>query len=186
MIRDDRSFSIPTLETPRLVLRGPSLSDFADSYAMWRTPEVNRHIGGKARSEEDTWARLLRYVGQWSLLGYGMWIVRERDGGAFVGECGFMDARRELVPRLTAVECGWALVGAHHGKGYATEAMQAALAWGDARFKHAPLDSALVRGRFECMIDDTNTPSIRVAEKLGFARLGPGDYKGEPVVIYRR
>jgi RimJ/RimL family protein N-acetyltransferase len=64
--------------------------------------------------------------------------------------------------------------------------MQAALAWGDARFKHAPLDSTLVRGRFECMIDDTNTPSIRVAEKLGFSRLGPGDYKGEPVVLYRR
>jgi RimJ/RimL family protein N-acetyltransferase len=182
---DETTFAVPVLETARLVLRGPTLADFADSFAMWRTPEVNIHIGGKPRSEEDSWARIQRYVGQWALLGFGMWMVRDKTG-AFVGEVGFMDYHRELVPRLSAVEVGWVFSTAYHGKGYATEAMRAALAWGDEYFKTAPLDSTLVRGRLECMIDHDNAPSIRVADKLGFHRLGDADYKGEPVVLFRR
>ena len=182
---DETTFAVPVLETDRLVLRGPTLADFADSFAMWRTPEVNKHIGGKPRSEEDAWARIHRYVGQWVLLGFGMWMVRDK-AGAFVGEVGFMDYRREIAPKLTAVEVGWVLGTAHHGKGYATEAMRAALAWGDEHFKTAPIDATLVRRRLECIIDADNAPSIRVAEKCGFARVGPGDLKGEPVVIFRR
>jgi RimJ/RimL family protein N-acetyltransferase len=177
--------SPPVIETERLVLRGPTLGDFPESYAMWRMPEVNKHIGGKPRSEEDSWSRMQRYVGHWSLLGFGMWMVRDK-AGVFVGEVGFMDNRREMSPAFTAVEVGWVLMPAHHGKGYATEAMSAVLAWGDEHFKTAPLDARLVRGRIECMIDEGNTPSVRVAEKLGFVRLGPGDYKGEPVVLFRR
>jgi RimJ/RimL family protein N-acetyltransferase len=177
--------TIPVLETERLVLRGPTLADFPESLAMWARPDVNKHIGGKPRSEEDSWSRMQRYVGHWSLLGFGMWIVRETSG-AFVGEVGFMDNRREMTPAFTAVEVGWVLMPAHHGKGYATEAMRAVLAWGDEHFKTAPLDERLVRGRVECMIDEGNDASVRVAEKLGFVRLGPADFKGEPVVMFRR
>jgi RimJ/RimL family protein N-acetyltransferase len=179
------AIATPVLETERLVLRAPTLADFPDSYAMWRMPEVNKHIGGKPRSEEDSWARMQRYVGHWALLGFGMWIVRDK-AGAFIGEVGFMENRREMTPGFTAVEVGWVLVPTVHGKGYATEAMRVVLAWGDSYFEHAPLDERLVRGRVECMIDEGNTPSVRVAEKLGFTRVGPGDYKGEPVVIFRR
>ena len=166
---------IPVLETERLVLRGPTLADFEDSYAMWRTPEVNKHIGGKPRSEEETWARIQRYAGHWVLLGFGMWMVRDREG-EFVGEVGFMDYRRDMTPKLTAIECGWVLTGAHHGKGYATEAMRAALAWGDTHLGQ----------KFECIIDHDNAPSIRVAEKLGFAPYTTGELKGERVVLFRR
>jgi RimJ/RimL family protein N-acetyltransferase len=177
--------TIPVLETERLVLRGPTLADFPESLAMWALPEVNKHIGGKPRNEEDSWSRMQRYVGHWSLLGFGMWIVREKSG-TFVGEVGYMDNRREMTPVFTAVEAGWVLMPSHHGKGYATEAMRAVLAWGDEYFKTAPLDKRLVRGRVECMIDEGNDASVRVAEKLGFKRLGPADFKGEPVVLFRR
>ncbi|HUS31256.1 MAG TPA: GNAT family N-acetyltransferase [Kofleriaceae bacterium] len=177
---------VPVLETERLVLRGPRLADFADSFGMWRLPEVNKHIGGKPRTEEDSWSRLQRYVGHWALLGFGMWMVREKSSGAYVGEVGFMDNRREMTPAFTAVEVGWVLMPQHHGKGYATEAMRAALAWGDDHFTRAPLDERLVRGRVECIIDDGNDASVRVATKLGFVRLGTADFKGEPVVLYRR
>jgi RimJ/RimL family protein N-acetyltransferase len=114
-----------------------------------------------------------------------MWIVREKSG-TFVGEVGYMDNRREMTPAFTAVEVGWVLMPSHHGKGYATEAMRAVLAWGDDYFKTATLDDRLVRGRVECMIDEGNDASVRVAEKLGFKRLGPADFKGEPVVLFRR
>lgn len=176
---------MPILETERLVMREPTLADFPDSLAMLSQPEVMRHVGGKTLTEEEAWARAHRHAGQWALLGYGLWVVRDR-AGAYVGEVGFLDLRRQITPRLTAVEVGWMLSPAAHGKGYATEAMRAALAWGDDHFRTAPLDSSLVRGRLEAIIDTTNTPSIRVAEKLGFTHLGPGEYKGDTVQLFRR
>ncbi len=63
------SVEVPILESERLKLRGHGLDDFIHSAAMWADPEVTRYIGGKPLTEEESWARLLRYVGHWSLLG---------------------------------------------------------------------------------------------------------------------
>ena len=176
---------MPILETERLVMREPTLADFPDSRAMLADPAMMKHIGGKPLTEEESWARLHRHVGQWTLLGFGIWVVHDR-AGAYVGEVGFLDLRRQITPRLSAVEVGWLISSAWHGKGYATEAMRAALAWGDDYFRTAPLDPSLVRGRLEAIIDPPNTASFRVAEKLGFARIGPATYKGESVEVLRR
>ena len=54
---------VPVIDTTRLRLRGHRPADFADSLALWGDPIVTRFIGGKPLSEEDVWARLLRYVG---------------------------------------------------------------------------------------------------------------------------
>ena len=59
----------PTLETPRLALRAHRRDDFAACAAMWADPEVVRHIGGRTFSAEESWSRLLRYGGLWTLLG---------------------------------------------------------------------------------------------------------------------
>ena len=37
---------IPTIETERLILSGPTSTDFPDIAAMWADPIVVRHIGG--------------------------------------------------------------------------------------------------------------------------------------------
>jgi hypothetical protein len=39
-------------------------------------PDVTRHIGGKPYTEEESWARFLRYFGHWLLLGFGYWPLR--------------------------------------------------------------------------------------------------------------
>ena len=62
----------PVLETPRLLLRPHTLDDFPATFAMWSDPEVVRFIGGRPFTREEAWARLLRYVGHWTMLGYGM------------------------------------------------------------------------------------------------------------------
>ena len=106
---------IPVLETARLVLRGHKIGDFEDAAAMWADPLVTRHIGGRAFSREESWARLLRYLGHWQLLGYGFWAVIEKASGRFVGEVGFADFKRDFdAPQdleLTGnhPEIGWAL-----------------------------------------------------------------------------
>jgi len=168
-----------TLTTARLTLTRHTLDDFADSFALWSDERVTRFIGGRPSTEEEAWSRLLRYAGHWDLLGFGYWCVREREGGAFVGELGFSDFRRtiELPFDARLPEAGWALSPTTHGKGYATEGVQAALEWGAGRFGSP---------RAWCMIDPDNAPSIRVAQRCGFERRGVTDYKGSDVALFER
>jgi RimJ/RimL family protein N-acetyltransferase len=167
---------IPRLETQRLILTGPTLTDFADMAAMWADPEVVRHIGGVPFSEEDSWARLLKYVGHWQLMGFGTWMVRDKSGG-FVGEVGLFDLHRVMEPKLDVPEVGWVLAKRAHGKGYATEAVQRALAWGEQQ---------LGKQRFSCIIDVGNEASMKVAGKCGFKQITTATYKDHPVNVYRR
>ncbi|HEY8041563.1 MAG TPA: GNAT family N-acetyltransferase, partial [Polyangiaceae bacterium] len=76
--------TIATLDTGRLTLRGHGRDDLDDCAALWADPVVTRHIGGRPFTREEAWAKLLRYVGHWDLLGFGYWVVRERATGRFV------------------------------------------------------------------------------------------------------
>lgn len=168
----------PVIETGRLRLRGHGLADFDACLALWGDPEVTRFIGGMPQSAEEVWARLLRYAGHWTLLGFGFWLVEDKATGRFVGEAGLFDARRDLDPPFGAMkEAGWVLAPTAHGQGYATEAMRAVLAWHDARFTAAPV---------ACMIHPDNAASLRVAERCGFQTYARTDYKGAPVVLLQR
>ena len=171
---------VPTaIDTERLTLRVHRLDDFPASVALWGDPEVTRYIGGRAFTEEEVWQRLLRYAGHWSLLGFGFWAIRERGSGRFLGEVGFANGRRSLEPSFgDAPEIGWALVPAAQGRGYATEAARAVIAWGAARF--GP------ECRTVCMISPENLPSLRVAEKCGYREFARTLYKDEPTILLER
>src|SRR4051794_241975 len=98
-------------------MRGHCVEDFAACAAMWTDPEVTRHIGGRAFSAEESWAKLMRYVGHWALLGYGFWVIEERASGRFAGEAGFADFRRDIRPSLDDTpEIGWVLAPWAHGR----------------------------------------------------------------------
>jgi RimJ/RimL family protein N-acetyltransferase len=102
---------IPEIVTDRLRLRPHGMQDFAASAAMWADPEVTRFIGGRPFSEEETWARLLRYAGHWSFLGFGYWAVEEHSGSDFIGEVGFADFKRQIQPPIGDIpELGWLFV----------------------------------------------------------------------------
>jgi RimJ/RimL family protein N-acetyltransferase len=63
------------------------------------------------------------------------------------------------------------------GKGYATEAVVAVLAWGDAHFSDP---------RTICLIHPDNLASIRVAQKCGFHKWQRATYRGEPTILFER
>lgn len=171
---------ISILETEHLCLRPHGVADFRALAEMWADSEVTRFIGGHPLSSEDCWARLLRYAGHWQLLGFGYWMVEERVSGKYVGDIGFGDYKRDIpVPDSLrgAPECGWVLARHAHGKGYATEAVRAALAWGDHHF--GPRETF-------CLIHPDNGASIRVALKCGYRELRRSTYKGQPTVILVR
>ena len=169
---------IPIIETKRLRLRPHKLEDFIDCAAMWADPLVTRYIGGNPSSEQQAWARMLNYLGHWALMDFGYWAIEEKETGRYVGELGFADFKREIEPSIKGIpEVGWALASPNHGKGYATEALQAAVAWGDERFGAT---------RTVCLIDPGNLASIRVAQKCGYRQLQRAIYKGEPTLIFSR
>lgn len=152
---------VPSLQTKRLILRGHRLEDFPNSAAMWADPDVTRHILDQPLTEEGAWARFLRYIGHWAVLGFGYWVIEEKQTGRFIGEVGFADYRRNIDPALNGVpEIGWVLVSEVHGKGYATEAVGALTAWADARFGTQTI----------CIIAPENTQSVRAAIKCGIPR----------------
>lgn len=152
--------SAPELVTPRLLLRETRMSDHESAAAMWATPSVVRHVGGKPFSGSHTWTRLLQFAGLWPLLGYGYWTVEERGSGLFVGQAGLADFHRDIDAPIAGVpEAGWAVSPQHEGKGYATEAVAAVLYWADT---HLPATQTC------CLIEPGNRPSLRVADKLGF------------------
>jgi RimJ/RimL family protein N-acetyltransferase len=165
----------PTLETPRLSLRAHALADFDACAAMWADPAVVRYIGNRPSTREEAWARLLRYRGHWALLDFGFWAIVERATGAFVGEVGFAEFRRAIEPPL-GVEAGWVLARDAHGKGFATEALGAALAWATA---HVPVRV------IDAVVDVGNAASLRVANKCGFVEVRRATYHGEELVILR-
>lgn len=155
----------PRLETQRLVLRETRAEDFDASARLWADERVVRHIGGRTSDRSQSWLRMLRYPGLWALLGFGYWTLETR-AGAFVGEVGLADFKRELsVDTAGMPEAGWVLNPDHQGRGYATEAMTAVLAWADQQLSAAQTC---------CVIEPDNKASIRVAAKLGY---------GSPVTV---
>jgi RimJ/RimL family protein N-acetyltransferase len=169
---------IPTLETERLILRVQTRQDFPAFAAMWADPVVTRFIGGAPLSEEDAWSKFMRIAGHWTLLGVGFWGIFEKASGQRIGEAGILDVKREIVPSFHGVpEIGWGLLPAVHGKGYATEAVQAILGWAENHFGMV---------RMVCIVDPENAPSLRVAARCGFKEYARTTYKGDPTVILER
>jgi RimJ/RimL family protein N-acetyltransferase len=169
--------AVPTLSTARLRLRSHRRDDFPHCLRLWGDPEVTRYIGGRPFTAEEVWGRMLRYAGLWSLMGFGYWAVEAKDAG-YVGDVGLADFHRGLEPPLDGQpELGWALLPDHHGKGLATEAVSAAIAWAGSALPHAQL---------ACLIDPGNERSERVAQKCGFAFSHAATYKGSVVRVLTR
>jgi RimJ/RimL family protein N-acetyltransferase len=162
------------ITTDRLTMRPHGEADFAELMAMWADPDVVLLLGGAPSNEEESWARLLRYAGNWALLGYGFWCVRRRDTGAYIGDIGFLQARRTGVDGFDGdPEIGWSLTMAARGQGFASEAVMAALGWGSTRFR-----------RTVAMINPLNTASEAVARRCGFTPFATSSYKDAPTRLW--
>jgi RimJ/RimL family protein N-acetyltransferase len=168
----------PTIVTARLILRPYEARDLDAHGAMLADPAVSRHLTGGAIPREEAWRRMLQLPGLWSLLGYGYWAVERREDGAFIGQLGFADFKREIEPSLDGLpEMGWVFASEAHGQGYASEGVAAALDWADETLRAPDIPA---------IISSANAPSIRLAERAGFALSDETVYKGAPTLIFRR
>jgi RimJ/RimL family protein N-acetyltransferase len=155
----------PVVETQRLRLRPWRAADDLPALAAVNADaEVMRWVAPNRPLRPDESAALLeRIEAHWREHGYGLWAVEPRANGA--GCIGFAGlAIPSFLPEvLPAVEAGWRLDRAWWGRGLATEAARASIAYG---FDTLGLRSVV------SIIDAANERSLRVAEKLGMRR-GP-------------
>lgn len=145
---------------------------------MWADPNVTKFISGRASTEQQTWMRLLSYLGHWALRGFGYWAIEELASSDFAGEIGFMDFKRDIALSMKdKPELGFALASRFHGKGYASEAVQAALAWADV---HLPYPSSV------CLVSPQNLASLRILKRYGYDIFEQSVYNELPVLFLSR
>ena len=147
------------IECERLTLRVVALSDYEYFSGLLTDPVVMRYIGveaGRIPSANEVKAHVQRAVGVWRTRGYGRWSVFDRETGDFVGFSGFRceDGMPELVSIVH--ERYW-------GNGYALEATRLVV-------EHA--FGVMALRRLEADVDPRNLASLRLLDRLGFAREG--------------
>lgn len=141
-----------TLETERLLLRLPDSRDEAAMLAFFADDRSRFYGGPKAPGE--AWRDLASRIGHWALRGYGMFAVVAKDSGETVGLAGPVRPADFPEPEMS-----WLLTEARHeGRGFATEAVRAALAHVFATHGWSSLPS---------YIDRDNAASRALALRLG-------------------
>ncbi|MGI9369070.1 MAG: GNAT family N-acetyltransferase [Ruegeria sp.] len=163
------SYTIPSIETERLILRAPVIEDLPAMTAFYASERS--HLVGGPRDPAETWGVLSRRLGHWMLKGYGLWHLTEKGTGSFLGWTGMIDA-----PGWDEPEIGWAVIDKAEGKGLAFEAAQAAREYAA---RHQGLNSVI------SYIAHDNIRSRALAERLGAAFEREGEVLGHPCQIWR-
>lgn len=149
------------LETPRLVLREHEESDWPGVLAYATDPAVMRFQSADVATPEAVRAGLARMRAQQEETPRARYefAVCRRDTGELIG---WLPLLLE-APALHTAEIGWTVARAHWGKGYATEAARAVLAFA---FEALELHRVWARHQPE------NVASARVMEKIGMRHEG--------------
>jgi RimJ/RimL family protein N-acetyltransferase len=164
----DTSWEQLSLDTDRLCLRVPTPHDAEALYDLFADEEIMGGLNREAVSAvEDARAMIEAGIGGWRTDGLGPFILQTSETDPrVVGQAGLMIFdTRGWTPSTWAQagshaqpELGWALIRAHWGHGYATEAAAAIRDW--AR------ESRSISGLVS-LISPDNVRSQRLAERLG-------------------
>src|SRR5262245_46230860 len=152
--------ALPTLTTERLLLRERSLDDVPAYLRMDSDPQVMRYVGDGSVPDPVAHAvRMRQRIAEGNGNGVCVWSVFERNRpGEFVG-CALLSPE----PGLRQIELAYRFRRSVWGRGFATEAGRACLAYG---FRQLGLSEIVALAYPE------NAASRRVLAKLGFKAVG--------------
>jgi [ribosomal protein S5]-alanine N-acetyltransferase len=153
------------LETERLELRSATPADAPHLQALYSSPEVLRYLPPRPPvSLEQATQAIERRIKMEAELGYALFIIVMKDGDEFIGSGGVVP-----VKDTPDVEIAYHFLPSSWGKGYATEAARAILAFG---FENARLEEIIG------LVYPDNVASWRVLEKVGMRFVGTATYYG--------
>jgi RimJ/RimL family protein N-acetyltransferase/8-oxo-dGTP pyrophosphatase MutT (NUDIX family) len=173
----------PTITTPRLTLRPWREDDLPALAAINADPYVMRFMP-KTLNLEETQAALKTLREQLHQHGFGVWAVEAAAVPQIVGGVGL--SHPHYAAHFTpCIEISWRIAHQQQGRGYATEAARAALAFGFTQLKLDEIVAVTV---------PANEPSWLLMERLGMKRnleddfnhpLLPPDHPLSRRVLYR-
>jgi ribosomal-protein-alanine N-acetyltransferase len=160
------------IETDRLLLRAfRPVSDCGPMLAVYGDVDVMRFIpGGALRDVHAVEETLKAHADAQEAKGFSFWAVADRETGHVIGDAGF-----GIFQQTGDIELGYTFARPHWGNGYATEAARACLAAGLAH---------LAAVRIVAVVDAENLASLRVAERIGMARIEEIEAHGRPHVLF--
>jgi RimJ/RimL family protein N-acetyltransferase len=141
------------LATERLLLRELELDDLDALFDVLGDPVAMRY--SPVSFDRDGVADWIEWARRsYRENGFGLWAVIRRSDRRFLGDCGPMlqPVEDQLIP-----EVGYHIVPTEQGRGYATEAARACVAW---IFANTSLDIAC------SLVSPENAPSRAVAAKV--------------------
>ncbi len=144
--------TIPTIETERLILRGPVAEDFEPLVEFFADAKRSSGFGGPL-SRDDAWRWFASSIGHWELRGFGFWTVVQKNDGLPCGIVGLWGPEGWPEPEL-----GWVMFKNAEGKGIAYEAALAARSHAYSAMGFKTLTSNIVPG---------NNRSVALAERMG-------------------
>ena len=163
------------IETEKLFLRRWLREDLEPYARLCADPEVMRFIGnGSTLNREQSAEQVSRFVRHWDERGFGLWVLEEKESGAFVGFAG-LSYQEDWPEGEHKTEVGWRLDRAFWGRGLATEAAKASVTYGLETLELERLISIIQPG---------NVASRRVAEKAGLTLRGESHWRNSKVVWY--
>ena len=186
MARERSSWERLRLHTDRLCLRAPTSDDAEALHPLFADPEIMHDLGKEPVSAlGDARAMVAEGIEGWRTDGLGPFVLEAKETDRHViGQAGLMVFdTRGWTPSTWAIagshaqpELGWALIRAHWGRGYATEAAAAIRDWAY---------EVRSTGRLVSLISGDNVRSQRVARRLGArptATVTPADTRRRTVV----
>ena len=88
--------NIPTVETERLILRAPTLEDFAAYATLGTDPDFMRFMtDGSFAQRRRVLVRLSAHGRLVAVMGFGTWAIVEKATGRYIGNTGFIERRRD-------------------------------------------------------------------------------------------
>ena len=156
------------IETERLILRRfHPVDDVAAFQRIYGDPVTMAHMNG-AKTADAARLSVERKAAKWDSQGYGLWCVIDKASGLAIGHCGL-----DLLEPLGEVECAYLIDRPFWGRGLATEAVKAAIAFGFDR---------LGLTRIIAISEPENPASMAVMAKAGMTQEGPVTVWGRPFI----
>lgn len=157
--------SIPTITTPRLLLRPFTNEDIDPLHHILCQEGVLRYFPNTAPPARDRVRKFISsQIDHWETYDYGLWAVEARSNGELMGRSGL-----QYLPETKETEVDYILGKSFWGQGFATEAAQASLTYGF---------ETLAVERIIGIVHPENKASQRVLEKSGMRFIEEARYFG--------
>lgn len=153
-------------ENKSVLVREMGEGDLSLLYELYNSGELEGYAQPLSENRDEEGARLKDYVNQvYGFLGYGLWLIFDKKGESVVGQIGL-----HTTATGSFLHMGYMIRSSKRRRGYAYEAAKAVLPY---------IRDILGVEQLHILVERGNVPSICLAKKLGFEKIGLLEEDGE-------